>query len=192
MQSFVLLNQLAQMSIPVNSLLSARHWSDYKRLFRYTLTCRPTSRILKQAVIPSFLSVYIIWNCPTVEPTVPFMSPLIPLSFLCSEPVHYILFLFCFFSATQRGSWPPHSWGFLDHIQRRTTVGRTPLDEWSARRRDIYLTTHNNHNTQTSMPPVGFLPTISADERPQTYAIDRAATGTGIYFIYWFYISVFL
>ena len=28
------------------------------------------------------------------------------------------------------------------------------------------------------MPPVGFEPTISADERPQTYALDRAATGT--------------
>ena len=27
---------------------------------------------------------------------------------------------------------------FLDHIQRRTTVGRTPLDEWSARRRDFW------------------------------------------------------
>ena len=26
---------------------------------------------------------------------------------------------------------------FLDHTQRRTTVGRTPLDEWSARRRDL-------------------------------------------------------
>jgi hypothetical protein len=29
------------------------------------------------------------------------------------------------------------------------------------------------------MPPVGFEPTISADERQQTYALDRAATGTG-------------
>ena len=29
------------------------------------------------------------------------------------------------------------------------------------------------------MPPVEFEPTISAGERPQTYAIDRAATGTG-------------
>ena len=29
------------------------------------------------------------------------------------------------------------------------------------------------------MPPVGFEPTISARERPQTYALDRAATGTG-------------
>jgi hypothetical protein len=34
---------------------------------------------------------------------------------------------------------------FLDHTQRRTTVGRTPLDERSARRRDLYLTTHNTH-----------------------------------------------
>jgi hypothetical protein len=32
--------------------------------------------------------------------------------------------------------------GFLDHTQRHTTVGRTPLDERSARRRGLYLTTH--------------------------------------------------
>jgi len=28
------------------------------------------------------------------------------------------------------------------------------------------------------MPPVEFEPTISAGERPQAYALDRAATGT--------------
>ena len=33
------------------------------------------------------------------------------------------------------------------------------------------------------MPPVGFEPTISAGERPKTYALDRAATGTGLLFI---------
>ena len=68
---------------------------------------------------------------------------------------------------------------FLDHTQRRTTFGRTPLDEWSARRRDLYLTTHNTQNRQTSMPPVGFGPTISAGEWPQTYASDHVTTGTG-------------
>jgi hypothetical protein len=68
---------------------------------------------------------------------------------------------------------------FLDHTQRRTTVSSTPLDEWSARRRDLYLTTHNTHKIQTSMPPVGFELTISAGERPQTHALVRAATGTG-------------
>ena len=29
------------------------------------------------------------------------------------------------------------------------------------------------------MAPVGFEPTISAGERPQTYVLDRAATATG-------------
>jgi len=31
------------------------------------------------------------------------------------------------------------------------------------------------------MPPVGFEPTISAGERPQTYSLDRAATWTGYF-----------
>ena len=30
------------------------------------------------------------------------------------------------------------------------------------------------------MPPAGFEPTVSAGERPQTYALDRAAIGTGL------------
>jgi len=58
---------------------------------------------------------------------------------------------------------------FLDHTQRRTTVGRTPLDEGSTRRRDLYLITHNS-NTEASMPPEGLEPTNSAGERPQRYA----------------------
>ena len=29
------------------------------------------------------------------------------------------------------------------------------------------------------MPPVGFEPTISVGERPQTYTLDHAASGTG-------------
>jgi len=41
---------------------------------------------------------------------------------------------------------------FFDHTQRRTTVCRTPLDEWSARRRDLYLTTHNTHNKHLWSP----------------------------------------
>ena len=63
---------------------------------------------------------------------------------------------------------------FLDHTQQRTTVGRTPLEEWSARRRELYLTTHDTHNRQISMPPVGFEPKISADERPQAAHLLRS------------------
>jgi len=44
---------------------------------------------------------------------------------------------------------------FLDHTRRRITVGRAPLDEWSTRRRDLYLTTHNTQHRQTSMPHGG-------------------------------------
>ena len=50
---------------------------------------------------------------------------------------------------------------FLDHTQRRSTVGRTPLDEWSARRRDLCLTTHNTRKRQPSMPKSEFEPAIS-------------------------------
>jgi hypothetical protein len=40
---------------------------------------------------------------------------------------------------------------FLDHTQRRNTVGRTPLDEWSAHRRDLYLKTHTKLTTDKSL-----------------------------------------
>ena len=53
-----------------------------------------------------------------------------------------------------------------------------------------YLTTHNIHNRQTSMSLVGFEPTISAGEWPQTHALDRAATGTG--FIIYIYLFIYL
>jgi hypothetical protein len=78
------------------------------------------------------------------------------------------------------GTWSPRFSRLHDHTQTHTTVGRTPLDEGSARHRDLYLTTHNTHNTQTSMHPAGFEPAASASERPQIHALDCAATGIGI------------
>jgi len=72
--------------------------------------------------------------------------------------------------APKRAMTSSFTW-FLDHTQRRTTVGRTSLDEWWARRRDLYLTTHNTHKRQTRMPPAGFEPAIPASECPQTYAV---------------------
>ena len=64
---------------------------------------------------------------------------------------------------------------YLDHTQRRTTLARTPLE---THRRDLYLKTQTTHNRQTSMPPAGFESGISAGQRRQTDALDRAATGT--------------
>ena len=58
-----------------------------------------------------------------------------------------ILFYFIFFGATapQLATLSLFT-RFLGHTQRRITIGRTPLDEWSARRRDLYLTTHSSHS----------------------------------------------
>ena len=44
---------------------------------------------------------------------------------------------------------------FLDHTQWRTTVGRTPLDEWSARRKVLYLKTHTTLTTVIHPCPGG-------------------------------------
>ena len=62
-----------------------------------------------------------------------------------------------------------------DHTHMDTnTLGRTPLDEGSARRRDLCLTTHNIHKRQTSVPLEMFEPAIPETERPQSYALHRA------------------
>jgi len=56
-------------------------------------------------------------------------------------PLHFLFIL------TQQPQWARASsfTRFLDHTQRSTTVGRTPLDEWLARRRDLLP-----DNTQSS------------------------------------------
>jgi hypothetical protein len=56
---------------------------------------------------------------------------------------------------------------------------RRLLDEWSARCRDVCLTTHNTHKRQASIPSAGLEPAIPATEWPQTHALDHAATGIG-------------
>jgi hypothetical protein len=52
---------------------------------------------------------------------------------------------------------------------RHIILGRTPVDEWSALRRHLCLTTHNTQNRQTSMSPAGFETTILPSERQQTH-----------------------
>jgi hypothetical protein len=47
-------------------------------------------------------------------------------------------------------------------------LGKTPLDEGSARRRDLYMTTHNIHKREAAMLPARFEPTTPTSELPQT------------------------
>jgi len=55
------------------------------------------------------------------------------------------------------------------------------MDEASACHRNLSLTTHNTHKKQTSIPSAEFEPAIPTSDRPQTYAIDSAATEIGVY-----------
>ena len=52
------------------------------------------------------------------------------------------------------------------------TLSRTSLDECSTQDRELYLTIHNTHKRQTSMPLVGFEPTIPASEWQQIHALN--------------------
>ena len=73
---------------------------------------------------------------------------------------------------------PPHCRGF-EITLRHTTLGKTPADELSAPRRDHYLTTHNIHQRQSSMSAAGFETSVPPRQRPQSYVLERAATGIG-------------
>jgi hypothetical protein len=68
-------------------------------------------------------------------------------------------------------------WPFLQFRNLFYTDGRTPWDKWTARRQAATYTQDNT--TQTSMPWVGFEPTIPAFERAKTvHALDREVTQT--------------
>jgi hypothetical protein len=56
------------------------------------------------------------------------------------------------------------------------TLGRNPLDEWSARCRDLSTWQHTAF-TRDIHAPAGFEPAIPASKRPQTHALDGAAAG---------------
>jgi hypothetical protein len=60
-----------------------------------------------------------------------------------------------------------------------TTLCRSPLNGWSARHRGLCPSIHNTQETETYMPSGGFEPTVPPSERPQTHALDSAATGIG-------------
>ena len=85
----------------------------------------------------------------------------LPVLVLCDTKLYCLL---VFFIAQQ----PLEGQGLLgvevprSHCLRYTTIGRTPLDDWSARRKFLFLTIHNTYKRQTSVPPTGSQPAIPA------------------------------
>jgi hypothetical protein len=103
---------------------------------------------------------------------------------ICVDHLHTLFWgvfwknLRIFYSATtHRESELRHCRGSMI-TRTHATLGRAPLIEGSARRRGLNMTKNNTHKRQTSMPPTGFEVAIPA--RPQTRALDSAATGIGI------------
>jgi hypothetical protein len=64
----------------------------------------------------------------------------------------------------------------LQHAVIHAAFAKHPLDEWSAWRRDLYLTTHNNHKREIPIPPAGFESPIPESERQQTHVLEGVAT----------------
>jgi len=62
----------------------------------------------------------------------------------------------------------------LTHLVTQT-LSRTPLDYWSVRRKDLYLTTHYNRKRQRATPLAEFEPAILRSERLQTAWLPRSA-----------------
>jgi len=95
---------------------------------------------------------------------------------ICPRAI-YILYYF-FLSLTFQ---PTYCWYriLLLHLMKLNDaymLGRTPLDEGSAR---LPYKTQRLQQTDI-MPPAIFEPAISAHKTPQTKALDRSANGTGL------------
>jgi len=105
------------------------------------------------------------------------------------EPCFLVLFLLS--AAAPSGPGPPY-WvqqlpvgqGLLIHEVFWITLNDPPQSDSSGQVTSSSqwpLPNNTQHSQETNIhAPVGFEPTIAAGGRPQTYALDRAPTGTGI------------
>jgi hypothetical protein len=82
--------------------------------------------------------------------------------------IYIYIYIYIFRGATApSGPEPPHYRGFTITL-RHTAVGRTPLDERSALRKDLNLTTHSTHNRHTDLQEHGRFQTHNPSTRAAT------------------------
>ena len=106
--------------------------------------------------------------------------------------LYTIFFFFFFFSfALALRPYAGHGLLILEVSRSHMTMHHSQQDSSgrviSSSQRPVSDNTQQSQ--QTSMALVGFEPTISAGERPQTYTLDRAATGTGVIYNQQFFIQ---
>jgi hypothetical protein len=115
--------------------------------------------------------IFSVWNTFTDE----YLVFLLFVQKFCWFSMPFMITFFPHGSTAPRVSGTPHYRNFTITL-RHATFGRNPLDEWSARRRKVYVTSHNTHKRHKSKHSVKFEPAVPASERPKTHALDRAAT----------------
>jgi hypothetical protein len=99
--------------------------------------------------------------------------------YIIQAKVQWQLFFTWKFSTRLRVMAFPLLWASRWHSDTPHSLGTTDLDEWSARRKNLYLTIRNISKQQISMPPAEFEPAIQESERPKPHSFDRTATGIG-------------
>jgi hypothetical protein len=110
------------------------------------------------------------------------MITLVDKIFLLRRSVFLSFFLLSFFLSFKMALQPCAGYGLLvprgfliTHNDAPQSVGLL----WTSDQLVTETSTYNTQNRQTSVPPVIFEPTIAVCERPKTYALNRAASGTG-------------
>ena len=86
------------------------------------------------------------------------------LAIVDGREVQHEISVFSHIVTAPSGPGPPHNRG-LTAPPKHTTLGRTPLDECSARNIALFLT-HNNQKRQTFMSPAEFELVVPTSERP--------------------------
>ena len=133
--------------------VASRAWTEVLRNVWVKFTLQSVTKIMFRQFAQDFVShrqswltftVYLSWRTAMSFHSVSSVSAVIRVKDLKLK----LLYTFFFFLWRCGPTWAMASsfLRFLDHTQPRTTVGRTLLDEWTARRRDFYLTTHNIYN----------------------------------------------
>jgi hypothetical protein len=136
-------------------------------------------------VLLSELRADTAWKASKQKILFPLTINVVPVTTPSNYPTFAFLFLSFSSSYFLLAQQPPVGPGLLLHevSRSRTTTYHSRLDcsgrVISSSQRVLPDNTQHSQQTDRLAPPMEFEPTVSAGERPQTYALDRAATGTG-------------
>ena len=102
---------------------------------------------------------------------------------LCRNSKNYVGNSFSFWRCGPTRSMASSLLRFLGQTQQRITVGRTPLDEWSARRRDLWQ--HTTLTTDKQPCPGG----IRTHDLSRKVAADLHLRPRGYFFFFYWIVS---